>query len=83
MSEARDVRVVREGSVWLFTPESDAARGWVEENVPLEDWQWLGTGFGVEWRYGPGLVAGMLEAGLVVEDDGGRRFKMAERSDAQ
>jgi len=61
-----DVTVSGSGTMYLVTPLSDEAKAWVEENVPLEDWQWLGNGFGVEHRYIGNLVQGMQEAGLVV-----------------
>jgi hypothetical protein len=62
-----DVHVSGGGTMYLVTPLSDEAKAWVEENVPLEDWQWLGSGFGVEHRYIGNLVEGMREAGLVVQ----------------
>lgn len=64
--EPDDVRVSGGGSVFLVTPLSAAGKAWVEEHVHLEDWQWLGKGFGVEHRYIENLVDGMRGDGLSV-----------------
>jgi hypothetical protein len=61
-----DVLVHGGGSVFHVEPVSLAAREWVDENVPLEAWQWLGSGFGVEHRYIGDLVDGMRGDGLLV-----------------
>jgi hypothetical protein len=51
----------------MVTPMSPAAREWVDENVPLESWQWLGAGFACEPRYVTTLIDGMQEDGLTIE----------------
>ena len=56
-------------SVYLFVPLTPEARTWVDENVELEDWQWLGGGFGVDHRYAKDLADGMTQDGLVVDTD--------------
>lgn len=62
-----DIRIANEGSVFVFTICSEAGRAWVEENVYLESWQWLGNrSFAVDHRYADQLAAGMEEAGLNV-----------------
>jgi len=61
-----DVSVLNDGSVVLFTPNTDAARDWVRDNVQLEDWQWLGNGFAVDHRYAGDLAEGMVADGLVL-----------------
>lgn len=62
-----DVIVSNEGSLFTFTLKTSAARAWVEENVQLEGWQWLGTRtFAVDHRYADQLAAGMQDAGLEV-----------------
>lgn len=66
MPQEIDVRVTGGGSMYHVTPLTEAAKEWVNENVHLEDWQWLGSGFGVEWRYLDNLVEGMTDAGLTV-----------------
>ena len=56
-------------SVYLFVPISPEAQIWVDENVQLESWQWLGAGFGVEHRYAQELSDGMTADGLAVDID--------------
>ena len=62
----KDVGILCDGSVSLVTPLTPAAMEWVEGNVVLESWQWVGAGFGVEWRFVGDLARGMRDAGLVV-----------------
>jgi len=61
-----DVSVRDEGSVVIVTPQTDAAKAWVEENVSLEGWQWFGGGFAVEHPRLDNLLAGMEEDGLEI-----------------
>jgi hypothetical protein len=62
-----DVVVENHGSVFVVTPLSPEASEWVDENVQLEGWQWLGASFACEPRYVPSLIDGMHENGLMVE----------------
>jgi hypothetical protein len=62
-----DFTVENHGSVWLLTPETTDARNWVDENVALEPWQWLGRSFAVEPRLLDQLVEGIQAEGLSVE----------------
>jgi hypothetical protein len=62
-----DVRVENHGSLFMFRVLTDAARAWVDEHVPTEDWQWMGNGFSVEHRYARDLAQGMLDDGLNVK----------------
>jgi hypothetical protein len=60
MSILEHVEVENHGSIVLVRPLSDAARGWVSENVELEGWQWHGDAFACEPRaFGP-MVERML-----------------------
>lgn len=61
-----DFRVSAHGSVTLIHVLSDAARDWVDENVALEGWQWLGDAFACEPRYVGNLIDGIEADGLVV-----------------
>lgn len=61
-----DVEVEPHGSIWRFVPVSETAKGWVKENVAVEDWQWFGDGFVVDHRMAYGLVEGMRGHGLHV-----------------
>lgn len=61
-----DVVVANHGSVIMITPRTQAAREWVDENVGIEDWQWIGGAFACEPRMLGDLVNGMRDAGLGV-----------------
>jgi hypothetical protein len=54
------------GSVAMVRPVSDDAKIWVDENVALESWQWMGDAFAVEPRYLPHLIEGIQENGFEV-----------------
>ncbi len=62
-----DVTVHDGGTIFMFELNTEAARAWVQENVSLEAWQWMGDAFVVEHRYAGGLAEGMIEHGLRVE----------------
>ena len=51
-------------TIYIITPKTNKAKAWVGQNVPLEDWQWMGDGFVVEHGYINDLVTGMVEADL-------------------
>jgi len=62
-----DVKVLNEGTIWQFFMLTKAAKVWVEENVQIPGYMRQGeTAFAAEHRYGPNLVGGMRESGLVV-----------------
>ena len=61
----RDISVVDYGSICLLFPLSNAARAWVEENLP-EDRQYFGPGIVVEPRYIDNIVEGARQDGLRV-----------------
>jgi hypothetical protein len=50
----------------MFEILSEVAKTFVEENVQLESWQWMGNSFAVDHRYADDLIAGMKEYGLTV-----------------
>lgn len=60
-----DVTVVNDGTLFLFTPQTDAAREWLQENVQ-EDAMWFGGALVVEMRYAADLAMGLGSAGLKV-----------------
>lgn len=63
-----DVYIENHGSVWIFRPLTQAAKGWVDENVEVEGWQRYGDGFAVAPHYVEELGCGMTAAGLEVEE---------------
>ena len=60
-----DVSVEDHGSIILVRPITNAAKGWIHENVQY-DAQWFGGALAVESRYLGGLIAGMRDSGLEV-----------------
>jgi hypothetical protein len=62
-----DVLAANEGTVFVFTPLTKAAKEWFEENVAYEPWQKLGAAIVVDHRFAWGLGQGLKDAGLVME----------------
>ena len=56
-------------TVFRLEPITDEAKDWIEENVHYESYQMPGNFVIVEHRYIADIVAGMREAGLVVNKD--------------
>ena len=61
-----DVFVSCEGSIFLFTPLTVAAKQWIDENVQ-PDAQWFGNALAVEWRFTAELAAAMRVGGLILQ----------------
>jgi hypothetical protein len=61
-----DVSVQNEGTIFLFTANSEIAREWISENVQ-EDATYFGGSLVVEHRYALELARGMAEDGLTIE----------------
>jgi hypothetical protein len=59
-----DITVENHGSIFLFRPESDAGKSWLEDNT---DGQWFGNALAVEHRFAYDLAQGALNDGLEVE----------------
>jgi len=53
--------VTDEGTVVFITPVSDVARQWVDENLSIEPWMWMGSGFGIEHRYADDILMAINE----------------------
>jgi len=54
------------GSVYLLIPHTDAGREWIDQNVYAEDYQYIGSGIAVEWRYVDDIANGAMNDGLTV-----------------
>jgi hypothetical protein len=61
-----DVTVSREGNLFLFQANTDAARNWLDENTDPDATYWAGA-LVVEHRYAADLTAGLQADGLRVE----------------
>jgi hypothetical protein len=65
--ENPDVVVTNQGaSVVMFQPVTEEAKQWVDDNLELEGWQWLGPAFAVDHRMVEHLIDGMEADGLTV-----------------
>ena len=60
-----DFHLADHGSVVLLTPRTDAARDWVEDNLP-DDVQMLGNGIAIEGRYVGDILTGIECDGLEI-----------------
>lgn len=67
MSNRADFSFRNEGSIFLLRPLTEAAQGWVKENLP-EDITTFGGAVVVEARYIFNLVEGLREAGLTLKE---------------
>lgn len=61
-----DFEFLNNGSIMLVVPLTPAAKEWVDYNLALESWQWMGNAFACEPRYAGDLAEGMTNDGLVV-----------------
>jgi hypothetical protein len=59
-----DILISNEGSIFMFYPQTDEGREWLEEHT---DGTWFGGRLAVEGRYVRDLAEGILEDGLSVE----------------
>lgn len=62
----KDAVVEGHGTLYTVRPLTDAAKQWIDENVS-SDGMWFGNALCVEHRYVADIVAGMEDAGLIVE----------------
>lgn len=62
-----DFRIANHGSIVMVEPVTQPAKQWVEDNVQLEGWQWMGPAFSCDPRMVDNLVAGIEADGLSVE----------------
>jgi hypothetical protein len=61
-----DFRIEDQGTIVLVTPLTEGAREWVDANVQLEGWQWLGGSFAVDHRMAQALIDGIEDEGFAV-----------------
>lgn len=54
--------------MYLVTPKSQQAKEWINENVGLESWQWLGDSFAADHHFIEDLELGMVDAGFTTDD---------------
>ena len=62
-----DFTVENHGTVFVFVAQTERARELLENDVPLQPWQWLGTNtFAVEHGVARDLAGRFLEEGFIV-----------------
>ena len=62
-----DFYIINGGSVIGLVPMSGEAQEWVEENVSLEPWQWLGGALYGEPRMMSDLIDGAISEGFTFD----------------
>ena len=61
--EAIDVSVDNQGTIFLFTAQTQIAKEWINKHVPADATYFAGS-LVVEWRYAHDLAVGMIGDGL-------------------
>jgi len=56
-------------TIYMIEPKTEEVREWVDENVGVPDYMWMGPRFAVEARYVDDLIHGMAEAGFSTPED--------------
>jgi hypothetical protein len=62
-----DFHVICHGSLVTFTPVSEQAREWWDDNVATGGWQWMGNACCVEPRCAEPIINGILEEGMTIQ----------------
>jgi hypothetical protein len=52
----------------IIEPKTKEVKQWINDNVHIASWQWLGAGFAVDSRYVPDLLEGIKTAGFCPND---------------
>jgi hypothetical protein len=61
-----DIAIQNEGSLFLFTAQTQLGKKWINDHVPADATYWCGALI-VEPRYALDLANGMVKDGLVLE----------------
>ena len=61
-----DFRIGGGGSVFTLQPNTKRAREWIEENLVVEPWQWLGDAVAIEHRFIGNITEGIKADGLTL-----------------
>lgn len=66
-----DITYRDEGTVILFTIQNDTTKQWVDDNLNLEGWQWVGPyAFAIDHRPARQLIEQLRELeGFTVEEE--------------
>lgn len=59
-----DIAVYDCGSIVQFTPLNSNAKNWIDENLAVEDWQWMGGALCLDRRMAPAVIDAIWDAGM-------------------
>lgn len=62
-----DFTITDHGSIVMVRPLTEAATEWVEENVGIEPWAWMGDAFACDHRMAGDLIAGIESEGFTIQ----------------
>ncbi len=62
-----DFRFTNHGSIITVIPVTDTAKEFIESEVHLESWQWMGNSIALDHRCARDLADVIVEAGFSVE----------------
>lgn len=66
-----DFSFLDEGTIAVLTPQTDAARAWVDEHIDPDHMQWAG-GVVIEHRFVLDIITGLDSEGLTIDVGGAR-----------
>lgn len=55
------------GSIYMFECHNQEVQRFAEDNLALEDWQWMGNSFAVEHRYAADTAQLFIDNGFTVD----------------
>jgi len=61
------MQVSNQGSICMFTPDSETEKAWMKEVFEIEAWQWSGGSLAVDHRMSHDLIEVMQDEGLSVK----------------
>jgi hypothetical protein len=76
--KAPDFTYRDEGSLMLLAPDSEFAKGWVEEHIP-DDAQWFGNYLAIERRFFQNILDGIDADGLTFAPEGSIEAQAKDR----
>lgn len=64
-----DFLVRPQGTIWTFEPVSERAKEYTLTILDVQDWQWIGPAFGVDYRIANDLASALEEEGFMVKSE--------------
>lgn len=66
MNSTQDIVVNDQGTIVMFSPQTEFGRNWLKENTRSESWQWLGDALAVDHRMAQDIIEGMQADGIII-----------------